>query len=306
MSSIRAVLPRTDPVLERNVNFVPVENKTSYKAPIPSDPSAVPNRQPITPYDATEDIRAKVKLARHDLNEIKQSYLSNEKLKERLNENLNRDVPAAARRLPDKFVTNLVPYEKNQSYKVNATPLEDNPKNYYNYLGEKESPTKTFIPLSNAGKQKNFYDHDEVDKVAPKAPVRTKIRDEKNRAAEASTSGASEHRHKPRNTDRSRSNESSPAHRTGATPKKVASPTNGAVPKKYAGGVASMAGVDICFVDREQGAVPKRRKAPPPPIVNIQKDGGETAPSAETNEVQLPCEFCEKMIPASVLVQHEV
>lgn len=254
MSSLRTALPRIepDPILERNVYQTPVENKTAYKAPIPipipSDPSAVPQRQPITPYDATEDLRAKVKLARHDLNEIKQSPLLNEERRQRLENRQNRnDYENKPARQREKFVTNLVPYEKNQSYKVNSVPLDDNPKNYYNYLGEKENPTKQFMPLSNVNQQRILYFQNlngDVEKTTEKTPIKTKISNESNRKIE-NTSHRAEHtvhwaepmgqeegftdrragqsvNINNRNVDKKNEGGSHP--KTGAMPKKVTSP----------------------------------------------------------------------------------
>lgn len=192
--------------------------------------SPPPQRQIITPYDATEDLRAKVKLIRHDLNEIKQSYLMSEERKEKIdNRNVNSnnlDLKTNAH-IKDKFITNLVPYEKNQSHKINAASLTENPKNLYNYLGEKESPTKSFVPISNVNAQKNIYRglfNGDVEKTS-KTLVKDKINEEKHMTKKKQTS--------EENKSESTSNVSETAvnlTRTGATPKPKSS--NGAVPKR--------------------------------------------------------------------------
>lgn len=209
--------------------------KADYKANFPPNSlmTPPPQRQPITPYDATEDLRAKVKLVRHDLNEIKQSYIMNEERKDRYdskyshkkNENLT-----TSPKKTEKFVTNLVPYEKNQSHKVNAN-LDENTKNYYNYLGEKEQMNKPFVPLENS-RRNVFYEglhNGETDKTT----VKTKIEDppkpaerEKRRVAHAGTSEKHSERHEHKEKKEKENGGS-----TGATPKKVTSP-NGAVPKR--------------------------------------------------------------------------
>lgn len=231
------------------VNVAPVENKTNYKTQFPGSPlsSPPPQRQIITPYDATEDLRAKVKLVRHGLNEIKQSYLMNEEKKDRnenkYSHNRNDINLSPVTKKTEKFVTNLVPYEKNQSYKVNAAALDDNPKNYYNYLGEKENPAKTFVPISNMNAQRNLFrddkQNDEVDKTA-KTPVKMKIPreghtrnveencDERKMESTSRRMGPSSSREEP--VENRRVNSAADNANTGATPKKVTS--NGAVPKR--------------------------------------------------------------------------
>lgn len=76
----------------------------------------------------------------------------------------------------EKFTTNLVPYEKNKSYKINAAALDENQKNYFNYLGARESPPKTFMPLSNINASNPDFGTEKSEKITPKAHLGAKPR----------------------------------------------------------------------------------------------------------------------------------
>lgn len=126
---------------------------TSNSSSVDSTPPVRDTPRTFVPaYDASEDLRAKVKLARHDLNEIKNSYMMTEERKHaEFGRHPSLELPATNKQSTrDKFITNLVPYEKNKSFQVNARPLDEKPakKNYYNYLGAKEeTPLQPLIPV---------------------------------------------------------------------------------------------------------------------------------------------------------------
>lgn len=156
----------------------------------------------------------------------------------------------------EKFVTNLVPYEKNESCKVNASALDDNQKKYYNYLGEKENPT-AFVPLSNVNAQRNLFFEGFHNGETDKTPVKTKI-DGKKGHSEHKTDKKVENKGKrmdnketvsgfkvekepeewtrhvePKAHVEKKEHKAEAGHgsKTGTMPKKVTSP-NGAVPKR--------------------------------------------------------------------------
>lgn len=164
------------------------------------------------------------------MNEIKQSYLERkDKIENKNIHKNNLDVIPSARK-SEKFVTNLVPYEKNESFKVNSVPLDDNPKNFYNYLGEKENPIKTFVPMSNVNAQRNLFT-DSFNSDNQKT-VKTMVKEKINDGKEKATGKTSDFRAEPSSgqSEERAVREGGETPRTGALPKTRNS--NGAVPKR--------------------------------------------------------------------------
>lgn len=147
----------------------------------PSEPPPLRDtpRTFVPAYDASDDLRAKVKLARHDLNNIKNTYLCQGDDRMRQLQHQARQLPrgpdllATNRQPRTRFTTNLVPYEKNKSFMVNALGDEEraavlgtvppplaplgvglpaapvrNSGGFFNYLGGREESTVPVVPLS--------------------------------------------------------------------------------------------------------------------------------------------------------------
>lgn len=262
-----------------------------------SPPSSTPSRPWDVPrtfvpaYDASEDLRAKVKLVRSDLYNIKKSYLVQgeervRQLQQRAAAPPTPDLPATNRAPRQRFTTNLVPYEKNKSHQVNALPDEER-----NQL----SPLGPLQPPANGG----FFNYlgAREQGAAPLSLLPLRLTNGQEEKQASKSTGAV-----PR-----------PSRKKGPAPPVPISPIAQPPPPPASAPPADEVTLPCEFCDTMVSAskLVQHETGCRPDLAQLLPERAEeevgplqAAPPASP-EVQLPCEFCCSLIPASRLLSHQ-
>lgn len=253
----------------------------------------------VPAYDASDDLRAKVKLARSDLYNIKKSYLVQgeervRQLQQRAAAPPTSDLLATNRAPRQRFTTNLVPYEKNKSHQVNALPDEER-----NQLPQALPPLDTPTPLGplqtpgNGGFFNYLGAREQSSAPLSLAPLRLN-NDQDEKQASKSTGAV------PRPSRKKGPAPPVPTSPVAQPPYPVDTPPVDEVtlPCEFCDTMVSASKL----VQHETGCRPDLAQLRPLPA---EEDSSQLAAPPASPEVQLPCEFCCSLIPASRLLSHQ-